>query len=170
MVNVFPAVAYHFCLALPAAFTQPGAHFLPKPCMLTAFDIDEISFQSPPSLHTTSVSITSGVGAPPPQPRAAKVMVTSLINCHYLISFKHVHISLPPSPSWTCSATRAPGRTSQVTSRLPRPTRMNSPPRAETVSEVSFEKGLLQCYYRWLSFVNICSVITYRLGCYRLFE
>ena len=27
-----PAVAYHFCLALPAAFTQPGAHPLAEPC------------------------------------------------------------------------------------------------------------------------------------------
>ena len=24
LVNVVPAVAYHFCLSLPAAFTQPG--------------------------------------------------------------------------------------------------------------------------------------------------
>ena len=25
LVNFIPAVAYHFCVALPAAFTQPGA-------------------------------------------------------------------------------------------------------------------------------------------------
>ena len=30
--NCVPAVAYHFCLALPAAFTQPGDHLLAKPC------------------------------------------------------------------------------------------------------------------------------------------
>ena len=30
--DFFPAVAYHFCLALPAAFTQPGAHLLAQPC------------------------------------------------------------------------------------------------------------------------------------------
>ena len=32
MVNFVPAVAYHFCLALPAAFTQPGALLLAEPC------------------------------------------------------------------------------------------------------------------------------------------
>ena len=26
------AVAHHFCLALPAAFTQPGDHLLAEPC------------------------------------------------------------------------------------------------------------------------------------------
>ena len=28
LVNFVPAVAHHFCLALPAAFTQPWAHLL----------------------------------------------------------------------------------------------------------------------------------------------
>ena len=28
LVNFVHAVAYHFCLNLPAAFTQPGAHLL----------------------------------------------------------------------------------------------------------------------------------------------
>ena len=32
LVNSIAAVAYHFCLALPAAFTQPGDHLLAKPC------------------------------------------------------------------------------------------------------------------------------------------
>ena len=32
MVNFVPAVAYHFCLYLPAAFTQPGDHLLAEPC------------------------------------------------------------------------------------------------------------------------------------------
>ena len=32
-VNFVPAVAYHFCLNLPAAFTQPGARLLVEPCM-----------------------------------------------------------------------------------------------------------------------------------------
>ena len=31
MVNSVAAVAYCFCLALPAAFTQPGAHLLAEP-------------------------------------------------------------------------------------------------------------------------------------------
>ena len=31
MVNFITAVAYHFCLALPAAFTQPGDHLFAEP-------------------------------------------------------------------------------------------------------------------------------------------
>ena len=34
MVKFDPAVAFHFCLALPAAFTQPGAHFLTELCVI----------------------------------------------------------------------------------------------------------------------------------------
>ena len=30
LVNLVTAVAYHFCLALPAAFTQPGYHFFSR--------------------------------------------------------------------------------------------------------------------------------------------
>ena len=30
-MNFVLAVAYHFCLALPAAITQPGAHLLAEP-------------------------------------------------------------------------------------------------------------------------------------------
>ena len=32
LVNSVAAVAFHFCLALPAAFTQPGDHLLGHPC------------------------------------------------------------------------------------------------------------------------------------------
>ena len=32
MVNFVPAVAYHFCLNLPAAFSQPGARLILEPC------------------------------------------------------------------------------------------------------------------------------------------
>ena len=33
LVNFVTALAYHFCLALPAAFTQPGDHLLDDPCV-----------------------------------------------------------------------------------------------------------------------------------------
>ena len=33
MVNFVPAVAYHFCLNLPAVFSQPGARLLLEPCI-----------------------------------------------------------------------------------------------------------------------------------------
>ena len=33
-MNFVAAVAYHFCLALPAAFTQPGDHLLAEICTL----------------------------------------------------------------------------------------------------------------------------------------
>ena len=32
LVNFISAVAFHFCLALPAVFTQPRAHLLAEPC------------------------------------------------------------------------------------------------------------------------------------------
>ena len=32
LVNLFSALAYHFCPALPAAFTQPWDHLLAEPC------------------------------------------------------------------------------------------------------------------------------------------
>ena len=32
LVNFVPALAYHFSLNLPAAFTQPRAHLLAEPC------------------------------------------------------------------------------------------------------------------------------------------
>ena len=32
LVNFVPAVAYHFCLNLPAAFSQPGNGLLEVPC------------------------------------------------------------------------------------------------------------------------------------------
>ena len=32
MVNFVPAVAYQFCLTLPATFTQPGDYPLAEPC------------------------------------------------------------------------------------------------------------------------------------------
>ena len=35
LVNFAAAVAYHFYLALPAAFTQPGEHLLAEPCKTT---------------------------------------------------------------------------------------------------------------------------------------
>ena len=41
LVNVIPAVAYHFCLALPAAFTQPGDHLLVEPCSVRPLPVDK---------------------------------------------------------------------------------------------------------------------------------
>ena len=32
LVNFVPVLAYHFCLNLPAAFTEPGARLLVEPC------------------------------------------------------------------------------------------------------------------------------------------
>ena len=42
MVNSVAAVAYYFCLALPAAFTQPGAHLIAEPCTYAAVIRGEI--------------------------------------------------------------------------------------------------------------------------------
>ena len=35
LVNFVPTVAYHSCLSLPAAFTQPGARLLVELCTLS---------------------------------------------------------------------------------------------------------------------------------------
>ena len=35
LVNFVPAVAYHICLAMPAAFTQPKNHLLAEPCAIS---------------------------------------------------------------------------------------------------------------------------------------
>ena len=55
LVNFVAAVAYHFCLALPAAFTQPRVHFLAEPRIVTyaPVTIHEKTFQhsSLPNLH-----------------------------------------------------------------------------------------------------------------------
>ena len=41
LVNFVPALAYHYCLNLPAAFTLPGAHLLVEPCtLLTAQSVN----------------------------------------------------------------------------------------------------------------------------------
>ena len=32
LVNFVTALAYHFCLTLPEAFTQPADHLLAEPC------------------------------------------------------------------------------------------------------------------------------------------
>ena len=34
LVNLVPAVAYHICLSLPAALSQPGRSLLANPCIL----------------------------------------------------------------------------------------------------------------------------------------
>ena len=34
LVNFVPAVAYHICLSLPAALSQPGRSLLADPCIL----------------------------------------------------------------------------------------------------------------------------------------
>ena len=36
LVNFITAVAYHFCLARPRAFTQPGTYLLAEPCTFLA--------------------------------------------------------------------------------------------------------------------------------------
>ena len=39
LVNFVIALAYHFCLALPAAFMQPGDHLLADPCTVVVFSL-----------------------------------------------------------------------------------------------------------------------------------
>ena len=55
MVNFVSAVAYHSCLSLPAAFTQPGRSLLAEPCMVSV----DLNLESLPS-HCLYVSSWSG--------------------------------------------------------------------------------------------------------------
>ena len=41
-VNFVLALAYHFCLNLPAAFSQPGARLLVEPCTLLQSEMDAL--------------------------------------------------------------------------------------------------------------------------------
>ena len=45
-MNFAPALAYHFCLNLPAAFTQPGARLLVEPCISPNIVISYLLSQS----------------------------------------------------------------------------------------------------------------------------
>ena len=44
LVNIAAAVAYHFCLALPAAFTQPGGRLKPSPVRPSLVGIGNITY------------------------------------------------------------------------------------------------------------------------------
>ena len=58
LVIFFPALAYHFCLALPAAFTQPGDHLLAEPHALSLLARSAIQiFHDPASLRWNSMQI-----------------------------------------------------------------------------------------------------------------
>ena len=56
LVNFVAGVAYHFCLALPAAITQPGDHLLTEQCTLLAL----VSFRL---LNTPCCLRVAAVGA-----------------------------------------------------------------------------------------------------------
>jgi len=45
LVNFVAAVAYHSCLSLPAAITQPGQRLLANPCI---FYFGDEKFEFPP--------------------------------------------------------------------------------------------------------------------------
>ena len=51
LVNFVAAFVYHFCMASPAAFTQPGKHLLAEPCM-------SITLSQQHNLHKTLEVIT----------------------------------------------------------------------------------------------------------------
>ena len=55
LVNFIPAVAYHFCLALPAAFMQPGAYLLAEPCIRLTVTLSDMSCGT--SMHSASIGM-----------------------------------------------------------------------------------------------------------------
>ena len=64
LVNFVPALAHHFCLNLPSAFTQPGACLLVEPCTVWGINLFLMSFVIcflkvlPVCLSITSASAT----------------------------------------------------------------------------------------------------------------
>ena len=55
-VNFVLALAYHFCLNLPAAFTQPGARLLVKPCSVEQGSLTYSAANGLPNGHTLPVT------------------------------------------------------------------------------------------------------------------
>ena len=54
LVNFVPALAYHFCLNLPATFTQPRARLLVEPCTARPSEFGSVSiFVSDAARHVT---------------------------------------------------------------------------------------------------------------------
>ena len=54
-MNFVAAVAYHFSLVLPAAFTQPGAHLLAEPCTRARPMRHTPSLSLPPSAQSVTI-------------------------------------------------------------------------------------------------------------------
>ena len=68
MVNFVAAVAYHFCLALPAAFTQPGTRLL-EPSPVHTFPSRSAGAVSGEGVAVGAVqagAVVAAVVAPPP--------------------------------------------------------------------------------------------------------
>ena len=73
MVNFVSAVAYHSCLSLPAALTQPGQSLLADPCMGSEGDDgDDDEYQFLPSLFPIFASLTNMLGSPRTTRKAEK--------------------------------------------------------------------------------------------------
>ena len=49
-----PALAYHFCLNLPASFTQPGARLLVEPCIVKKSNLYTIKLTSQQRMEMVS--------------------------------------------------------------------------------------------------------------------
>ena len=61
LVNFVPALAYHSCLAMPAAFTQPGNHLLAEPCTAHRDEICVFLRDVNESLSERALLLSSGV-------------------------------------------------------------------------------------------------------------
>ena len=62
LVNFVLALAYHFCLNLPAAFTQPRARLLVEPCIIPKFGVKMAIFV-PSGCQSPNWSVVSGIGS-----------------------------------------------------------------------------------------------------------
>ena len=92
LMNFVPAVAYHPCLILPAAFTQPGDHLLAEPCSAN------IGFA--PALVFSSFSIKEPMASAPVNALFIHPSSTCYSPCPASpFSERNVSRALPLSPS-----------------------------------------------------------------------
>ena len=87
-MNFIPAVAYHFCLNLPTAFTQPGASTLADLCMVILFQLKfQLLFLFQFDLLLSTV-ISKTVLVPKPRQALPHILPTSETEVHRMVFFR----------------------------------------------------------------------------------
>ena len=100
LVNFVPAVSYHFCLNLPAAFTQPGTSTLTDLCRCCRV-------RTPSHCSENVTRMMQALLYPPPAPTSQdKTRSTKPQTTTYIFNFIHSSYSNPTKASIIDSITR----------------------------------------------------------------